>query len=170
MTAREARWSAAASLLLVLLPLLFQVDAAPAALHPLAAHDEPPVAGLLALTLVVLAWNALYGFALVSTAEADRLRGTLSRPTVLSYIDGWLVGALLPFTFAWFATHRRYGLAALTIVADRRVLSGAAQQDRGIRRRLAAVPVHPVQPVRGAARHGSLAAAADAGRAHRRRC
>ena len=34
---------------------------------------------------------------------------------MLSYIDGWLVGALLPFTFAWFATHRRYGMAALTI-------------------------------------------------------
>ena len=53
---------------------------------------------------MVFAWNARYGFALVSTAEADRLRGTLSRPTVLSYLDGWLASALLPFAFAWFAT------------------------------------------------------------------
>ena len=72
--------------------------------------------GLLAFALLVLAWNALYGFALVSTAEADRLRGTLSRPTVLSYIDGWLISALLPFAFAWFATRRRYVPAALSIV------------------------------------------------------
>src|SRR6201999_3880000 len=53
---------------------------------------------------------------LVSTAEADRLRGALSRPTVLSYIDSWLVGALLPFAFAWFATQCRYVPAALSIV------------------------------------------------------
>jgi hypothetical protein len=54
--------------------------------------------GLLAFAFAVLAWNTAYGFALVSTAEADRLRG-----------------ALLPFAFAWFATQRRYVPAALSI-------------------------------------------------------
>jgi hypothetical protein len=112
----EARWSAAASLLLVLLPLLFQVTwlrprftLSPQTMNRL-------LQGLLAFAFVVLAWNAVYGFALVSTAEADRLRGTMLRPAVLSYLDGWLVGALLPFAFAWFATERRYLPAALSII------------------------------------------------------
>jgi hypothetical protein len=112
----QARWSLAASLLLLLVPLLFQV----APLRPRFALSPRTMnrlmLGVLAFTVVVLAWNARYGFAFVSTAEADRLRGTLSRPSVLSYLDGWLASALLPFAFAWFATHRRYGLAALSIV------------------------------------------------------
>jgi hypothetical protein len=111
-----ARWSVIASLLLLLVPLLFQVrPLRPRLTLPPDAMDRA-LLGLLAFALLVLAWNALYGFALVSTAEADRLRGTLSRPTVLSYIDGWLISALLPFAFAWFATRRRYVPAALSIV------------------------------------------------------
>src|SRR5689334_20441069 len=112
----QARWSVAASLLLVLVPLLFQVTPLRPrfSLSPRTMNRLLP--GLLAFALIVLAWNALYGFAFVSTAEADRLRGTLTRPTVLSYIDSWLVGALLPFAFAWFATQRRYVPAALSIV------------------------------------------------------
>jgi hypothetical protein len=112
----QARLSVAASLLLLLIPLLFQV----APLRPRFTLSPRTMnrllLGVLAVTVVVLPWNAMYGFALVSTAEADRIRSTLSPPTVLSYIDSWLVGALLPFTFAWFATHRRHGLAALTVV------------------------------------------------------
>ena len=112
----QARWSAAASLLLLLVPLLFQVRP----LRPrftLSPHImNRLMLALLAFAVVVLAWNAVYGFALVSTAEADRLRATLSRPTVLSYLDGWLVSALLPFAFAWFATQRRYRAAALSII------------------------------------------------------
>jgi hypothetical protein len=112
----EARWSAAASLLLVLLPLLFQVTQLRPRFTLSPRTMNRLLLGLLAFALVVLAWNAVYGFALVSTAEADRLRGTLSRPAVLSYIDGWLVAALLPFAFAWFATQRRYLLAAMSAV------------------------------------------------------
>ena len=112
----QARLSVAASLLLLLVPLLFQVR--PLRRRFILSPDtmNRALLGLLVFTVVVLAWNAHYGFALVSTAEADRLRGTLSRPTLLSYIDSWLVGALLPFGFAWFATRRRYLLAALSIV------------------------------------------------------
>ncbi len=112
----EARLSAAASLVLVLVPLLFQVTR----LRPRFTLSRQTInrlmLGLLAFALIVLAWNAFYGFALVSTAEADRLRSTLSRPTVLSYLDGWLVGALLPFAFAWFATQRRYWAATLSVI------------------------------------------------------
>jgi hypothetical protein len=111
-----ARWSTAASFLLLLLPLLFQV----APLRP--RFTLPPHAmsrlllALLVFAVVVLVWNAAYGFAFVSPAEAELLRGTISRPTLLSYVNSWLVGALLPFAFAWFATQRRYVLAALSIV------------------------------------------------------
>jgi hypothetical protein len=112
----EARWSAAASLLLVLLPLLFQVKRLRPRFSLSPRMMNRLLLGPLAFALVVLAWNAVYGFALVSTGEADRLRSTLVRPTVLSYIDGWLVGALLPFAFAWFATQRRYLPAALSVI------------------------------------------------------
>jgi hypothetical protein len=111
-----ARWSAAASLLLVLLPLLFQVMPLRRRLTLSPQTMNRLLMALLAFAVIVLAWNAFYGFALVSTAEADHLRGTLSRPAVLSYLDGWLVAALLPFAFAWFATQRRYWLAALSVI------------------------------------------------------
>ncbi len=111
----QARLSVAASLLLLLAPLLFQVRPLRPRFTLSPNTMNRALLGLLVFAVAVLAWNASYGFALVSTAEADRLRGTLSRPTVLSYIDGWLVGALLPFAFAWFATQRRYVPAALSI-------------------------------------------------------
>lgn len=112
----QARWSAAASLLLVLVPLLFQAKPLRSPFTLSLRTMNRFLLGLLGFALIVLAWNAHYSFALVSTAEADRLRGTLSRPTILSYIDGWLVAALLPFAFAWFATERRYWPAALSII------------------------------------------------------
>jgi len=112
----QARWSLAASLLLLLVPLLFQARPLRPRFSLSAQTMNRLLPGLLASALLVLAWNAVYGFAFVSTAEADRLRGTLSRPTVLSYIDSWLAGALLPFAFAWFASRRRYVLAALSII------------------------------------------------------
>ncbi len=111
----QARLSVAASLLLLLIPLLFQVWPLPLRFTLSPRTMNRLLLGLLAFTVVVLAWNTRYGFALVSTAEADRVRPSLPTPTVLSYIDSWLISALLPFAFAWFATHRRYGLAALTL-------------------------------------------------------
>lgn len=112
----QARWSVAASLLLLLLPLLLQTTPLRPRFTLTPQTMNRLLLAVLAFTVVVLAWNAMYGFALVSTAEADRLRGTLSRPTVLNYLDSWLAAALLPFAFAWFATQRRYLLAALSIV------------------------------------------------------
>ena len=112
----EARLSAAASLLLVLLPLLFQAKPLRSRFTLSPQTMNRASLAVLAFAVVVIAWNAVYGFALVSTAEADRLRGTLSRPTILSYLDGWLVGALLPFAFAWFATRQRYLHAALSVI------------------------------------------------------
>ena len=65
---------------------------------------------------VVLAWNVRYGIALVGIREAETLRAAFIRPAVLNYITGSVIGALLPFAFAYFALQRRYVLAAASIV------------------------------------------------------
>ncbi|MBV8924837.1 MAG: hypothetical protein JOZ74_05650 [Bradyrhizobium sp.] len=110
-----ARWSALASLLLFLLPALFQIRPLPRALMltPLAMNRLMLV--LLAFSAGVLALSATYGVALVGLAEAEQFRSAAPRPAVLNYILGWLIGAVLPFAFAYFAWHRRHGLAAAAI-------------------------------------------------------
>ena len=108
----QARLSASASLLMFLLPLLFQT--APLrrtiVLSPRAMHR------LLILALcfagAVLVWNGSYGVAFVGIREAEGLRSTFVRPAILNYITGTLIGAVLPFAFAYFALQRRYYMAA----------------------------------------------------------
>ncbi|SIO38415.1 hypothetical protein SAMN05443247_04677 [Bradyrhizobium erythrophlei] len=111
-----ARWSAAASLLLFLLPLLFQdtrllrsFTLSPGAMNRL-------VVLLLCFAAAALAWNCYYGVALVGIQEAEQLRSTFVRPAVLNYLTGSVVGAVLPFAFAYFAWQRRYVLAAVAIL------------------------------------------------------
>jgi hypothetical protein len=71
---------------------------------------------LLAISAGVLALSATYGFALVGLAHSEQLRSAFPRPTLLNYLLGWLVGAVLPFAFAYFAWHRRYALAAVAVL------------------------------------------------------
>ena len=111
----RARWSAVASLLLFLLPLLFQnawllrsFTLSPRAMNRL-------VILLLCFAAAVLAWNCYYGVAFVGVEEADQLRSAFVRPAVLRYLTGSVVGAVLPFAFAYFAWRRRYALAAVAI-------------------------------------------------------
>jgi hypothetical protein len=111
----RARWSAVASLLLFLLPLLFQnarllrsFTLSPRAMNRL-------VVLLLCFAAAVLAWNCYYGVAFVGVEEADQLRSAFVRPAVLRYLTGSVVGAVLPFAFAYFAWRRRYALAAVAI-------------------------------------------------------
>jgi peptidoglycan/LPS O-acetylase OafA/YrhL len=112
-----ARLSAIASLLMFLLPLLFQT--APLrrtiALSPRAMHRFLILA--LGFAAAVLVWNGSYGFAFVGIREAEELRSTFPRPAILNYITGSLIGAVLPFAFAYFALQRRYYLAAASIVS-----------------------------------------------------
>jgi hypothetical protein len=113
----RARWSIAASLLLLLMPLLFQTsplrrrfELSPSAMNRL-------LLALLALSVVVLACNARYGFAFVAPNDTDQLRNALApRPGLLNYLTGWFVGAALPFAFAYFATQRRVVPALLSIL------------------------------------------------------
>lgn len=112
----RARWSAVASLLCLLLPLLFQV----APLRPPVALSVPAMnrllLGLLALAALVLLWAASYGFAFVSPYATDGSRSSFLRPTVLNYVIGALLGAVLPYAFATFAWQRRYLVAALSLM------------------------------------------------------
>jgi hypothetical protein len=111
-----ARWSAFASLLLFLLPVLYQSMPAPRALRLSPPAMNRLMLVLLAISAGVLALSASYGFALVGLAQSEQLRGTIARPVILNYVIGWLVGAVLPFAFAYFAWHRHYGLAAIAVL------------------------------------------------------
>jgi hypothetical protein len=112
----RARWSAAASLLLFLLPMLFQTARLPPAI--VLSHRTMNRLLLLSLGLavLVLAWNSHYGFAFVGVKEADELRGTFERPAILRYLTPALIGAILPFAFAYFTCQRRYLMAACSIL------------------------------------------------------
>jgi peptidoglycan/LPS O-acetylase OafA/YrhL len=112
-----ARLSAIASLLMFLLPLLFQT--APLrrtiVLSPRAMHRFLILA--LCFAAAMLVWNASYGVAFVGLREAEELRSTFIRPAILNYITGSLIGAVLPLAFAYFALQRRYYMAAASIVS-----------------------------------------------------
>jgi hypothetical protein len=113
----QARLSAIASLLMFLLPLLFQT--APLrrtiVLSPRAMHRFLILA--LCSAAAVLVWNGYYGVAFVGIREAEDLRSIFVRPAILNYITGSLIGAVLPFAFAYFAVQRSYYMAAASIVS-----------------------------------------------------
>ncbi|KRR23829.1 hypothetical protein CQ14_22595 [Bradyrhizobium lablabi] len=112
----QARISAIASLLTFLLPVLFitaplqrRIAVSPQTMDRLTIL-------MLAFAAVILVWNVRYGIALVGIGEAGTLRATFIRPALLNYVTGSVIGALLPFAFAYFALRRRYLLAAISIV------------------------------------------------------
>ena len=113
-----ARWSAAASLLLFLLPVLFQTAASPRPLMLSQRGLDRLILGLLGFSFAILAIGASYGFALVGLARSEELRGAVSRPAILNYAIGSVTGAMLPFIFALSAWRRRYGLAAIAIFLE----------------------------------------------------
>jgi len=111
-----ARWSAVASLLLFLLPVLFQTIALPRRLALSPRGMNRLLLLLLGAALLTLAWSASYGFAFVGLQDSERLRAAILRPGILNYLIGALTGAVLPFAFAYFAWHGRYVLAALAVL------------------------------------------------------
>jgi hypothetical protein len=109
-----ARWSALASLLLFLLPALCQTRPLPRlVLSPQAMRRLMLV--LLVLSAGILALGASYGFSLVGLSQSEQFRNAFPRPAIVNYLMGWTIGAVLPFAFAYFAWHRRYGLAATAL-------------------------------------------------------
>ena len=114
----QARWSAAASLLLFLLPLLFQTSP----MRPIIALSSLAMNRLLklafAFAVVIFAWNAYYGFAFVGFLSSEQLRDSFDRPSILRYLTGSLTGGVLPFAFAYFACQRRYAMASTAILLN----------------------------------------------------
>jgi hypothetical protein len=111
----RARLSAIASLFMFLLPLLFQTGQLRRTIVVLPQTMNRLLIAALCFTGVVLAWNGHYGVAFVGMREAGELRSAFVRPAVLNYITGSLIGAVLPFAFAYFALQRRYYLASAAI-------------------------------------------------------
>jgi peptidoglycan/LPS O-acetylase OafA/YrhL len=112
----QARFSAVVSLVMFLVPLLFQTAPLRRAIILSPRTMERFLVLALCFGVGVLALNAHYGFALVGLRQADLLRGTLHRPAVLNYITGSMIFAVFPFTFAYFALRRRYRMAIASIV------------------------------------------------------
>jgi hypothetical protein len=111
-----ARWSAAASLLLFLLPMLFQTRRFTSAIVLSPRAMNRLLALLLCFAVAVLLWNSYYGFAFVGIPQAEQLRNAFERPALLRYLTAPLVSAILPFMFAYFACQRRFVLAAASIL------------------------------------------------------
>ena len=64
------------------------------------------------LAASVLAIAAFYGFQLAGLDDMERVRGTITRPAVLNYLIGNLIGALIPFAFACFLLQGRWAMVA----------------------------------------------------------
>lgn len=111
-----ARWSAAASLLLFLLPMLFQTRGFRSAIVLSPRAMNRLLGSLLCFAVAVLVWSSYYGVAFVGIQQAEQMRNAFERPPVLRYITASLIGAVLPFTFAYFACQRRFVLAAFSIL------------------------------------------------------
>src|SRR5215475_3867504 len=84
-----ARWSAVASLLLFLLPALFQTRPLPRFLMLSPRAMNLTMAALLVVSAGILALGATYGVALVALSQSEQLRSAFSRPAILNYLIGW---------------------------------------------------------------------------------
>lgn len=110
--------SAALSLLLFLLPVLF----IRAPLRPLMilsnARFEQLLTLILAISAAVIAVAASYNFRLVSVANIYDYRDSLDFPGPLRYLIGWVSSALLPFAFAcyWLLGHHRRAILVLILL------------------------------------------------------
>jgi hypothetical protein len=112
----QARLSASVSLLMFLLPALFvSVPMKPKTTVSPGTMDRL-LASMLICAVVVIVWNASYGLAFVGTREGADLRGYFVRPAILRYVTGSMVGAVLPFVFAYAALQGRYYLAGFSIL------------------------------------------------------
>jgi hypothetical protein len=60
----------------------------------------------------VLVIAALYGFQLAGLDDMERVRGSITRPAVLNYLIGNVIGALIPFAFACFLLQGRWAMVA----------------------------------------------------------
>ncbi|MBR1034298.1 hypothetical protein ABIF65_009232 [Bradyrhizobium japonicum] len=98
-----ARWSAIASLLAFLAPVLFQLRPAKRVFTVSTESMDACVRIFLVVAVVILFLNLGYGFAFVGIHEAAQLRGSFMRPMLLNYATSNIIYAVLPFAFAFYA-------------------------------------------------------------------
>jgi hypothetical protein len=112
----QGRLSASVSLIMFLLPALFvSIPLRKTITLSLVAMDRLLIL-MLVLVLLILLWNASYGLAFVAPRDGVHLRNNFVRPAILKYATGIVIGAVLPFAFAYFALQRRYWMASLAIL------------------------------------------------------
>jgi hypothetical protein len=71
---------------------------------------------ILLLGVVTIVVGAIYNFRIVGFEDIYLFRDKLEFPTIINYLSGMLIGALLPFAFAVSAMRRKYWMAGLVLV------------------------------------------------------
>ncbi|KWV50169.1 hypothetical protein AS156_14480 [Bradyrhizobium macuxiense] len=104
-----ARWAMIAALAAAMLPLLF-TDFAIWRPELSEAVMNRIVAVLLGTSCVVLMIDTSYGTSFGDPYGAAR--SAIARPALLNYLIGIIIGAVLPYLFAYFATRKRWAQAA----------------------------------------------------------
>jgi hypothetical protein len=115
-----ARWSAIASLVAFLAPVLYQTMPARRVIRLSLGSMDIALRALMLLGLLVLVLNASYGAAFVPLREAEQLRGSFSRPAVLDYLTHNYIYAVLPFafTFFWYRQSRYLAVSSLLLIGS----------------------------------------------------
>lgn len=108
-----ARWAMVAALAAAMVPLMFgdfrvwRPELSEAVLNRI-------VGVLLAASLAVLIADVCYGISLGDPYGTTR--NAVTRPLLLNYLTGIIIGALLPYLFAHFATRHRWAAAACVLL------------------------------------------------------
>lgn len=113
---KTAGWSAAASMVLFLLPAVL-ITAPVRQIFTLSPRSfERLLTGILALAFVMIAIASTYNFRLTSLERIYDFRDEIQFPVIIRYLIGIVSSALLPFAFACFFTLGQRWKAGLTLL------------------------------------------------------
>jgi hypothetical protein len=110
--------SAAASLVLFLLPVLFVRAPLRQPVLLSNAGFEQMLMLIMAVSMIIIAVASTYNFRLVSIAHIYDYRDSLQFPGAVRYLMGWVADTLLPFAFAcyWLLGYRWRAVLALMLM------------------------------------------------------
>lgn len=110
--------SAALSLVLFLLPVLFVRMPFPRLVTLSNARFEHLLTLILVVSVITIAVAATYNFRLVAIANIYDYRDTLQFPAAVRYLTGWVASTLLPFAFAcyWLLGQRWRAVLVLVLL------------------------------------------------------
>jgi hypothetical protein len=113
---RLAALSAATSAIAFLLPALLITSPVPQLYAMSRSALEYLLTFILALAVVIIAVGAIYNFRLVALTDIYDFRDDLRFPTIINYLTGIIVSALLPFAFACFVALKQHWRAAAVLL------------------------------------------------------